>query len=83
MIPRIWLPILGILSSVCVLYFWITLIAPVGWLRPRPGDFGILLLGMIVSVVLSVIVATKASRLWYIVTLANVATLIWIMLRIH
>ena len=76
MIARIWLPILRILSAVSVLYFWITLIAPVGWLKPRNPNSKM-------PVALSVVVAIKASKLWFIVTLANVATLIWIMLRIH
>jgi hypothetical protein len=79
----IWTIPIGSLSGLAVVYFWVTMIIPFGWLKQRAGDLFPLLLAILVSAVASAIAGTKGSRWWYAVTLANACTLVWVMLRLH
>jgi hypothetical protein len=78
-----WTIAIGGLSGLAVLYFWVTMVFPFGWLKQHAGDLFPLLLAILISAVLSAVAGTKGSRWWYLVTLANASTLIWVMLRFH
>jgi hypothetical protein len=80
--PR-WTTAVGCVSYVVVLYFWITMFGAVGWLRQRPGDLFPLLIGICLSVVLSVPAAVKGSKWWYTSTALNAGTLVWVIARFH
>lgn len=80
--PR-WTIVIGCVSYLVVLYFWLTMFVAVGWLRPRPGDLFPLLIGICLSVVLSVPAAVKGSKWWYTSTALNAGTLMWVMWRFH
>lgn len=82
MYPR-WTIAVGSVSYLVVLYFWITMFVVVGWLRQRPGDLFPLLVGICLSVALSVPAAAKGSKWWYISTALNAGSLIWVMWRFH
>jgi hypothetical protein len=78
-----WTIVIGSLSGLAVLYFWVTMVIPIGWLKQRAGDLFPLLLAILISAVLSAVAGTKGSRWWYLATFANASTLVWVMLRFH
>ena len=80
--PR-WTITVGCASYLVVLYFWVTMFLAVGWIRQRPGDLFPLLIGISLSVVLSVPAAVKGAKWWFTSTALNAGTLIWVMWRFH
>jgi hypothetical protein len=83
MVQGSWTTALGCLSVLGVLWFWVTMITPFGWVKQYPGDLLPLLLTILISAVLSAVAGIKASKWWYLVTLANAGTLVWVILRFH
>ena len=80
--PR-WTIAVGCASYLVVLYFWVTMFIAVGWIRQMPGDLFPLLIGISLSVVLSVPAAVKGAKWWFTSTALNAGTLIWVMARFH
>jgi|HubBroStandDraft_2_1064218.scaffolds.fasta_scaffold24847_3 hypothetical protein len=74
--PR-WTIAVGCVSCLVVLYFWMTMFLASGWIRQRPGDLSPLLIGICLSVVLSVPAAVKGAKWWYTSTALNAGTPIW------
>lgn len=78
-----WTIALGCASYLVVLYFWISTFLPFGWITQRPGDLFPLVIGVIVSALLSVPAAVRGAKWWYISTVLNTGTLTWVMWRFH
>ncbi len=79
----IWVQVLGIVSTIPVLYFWLTMIIPVGWFRQRPGDLSPLLVAMLLAAFTSALAGMKGLKLSYLTLSANIATLAFVALRFH
>jgi len=79
----IWTKLLGVLSILPVVYFWLVVLGPKSWLAHYPGKPASILLAILCSVPLSAGVAKRGSRLWYLVTAMAAGTLLFIGLRLH
>jgi hypothetical protein len=61
--PR-WTKIVGTLSILPALYFWLWILGPKSWLASYPGKPGMVLIGILCAIPLSIVVATRGSRVW-------------------
>ena len=80
--PR-WTKIVGTLSILPALYFWLWILRPKFWLASYPGKPGMVLIGILCAIPLSIVVATRGSRVWYVVTAIALGTLLFVGFRLH
>jgi hypothetical protein len=80
--PR-WTKIVGTLSILPALYFWLWILGPKSWLASYPGKPGMVLIGILCAIPLSIVVATRGSRVWYVVTAIALGTLLFVGFRLH
>jgi hypothetical protein len=79
----VWIKIVGSLSILPSLYFWLWVLGPKAWLASYPGKPGPLLIGVLCSIPVSVVVANRGSRIWYLVIALALGTLLFIGFRLH
>lgn len=70
----------GFLAALFIVHFWI-LLFKTNW--HYPGEATGFLIGVLVSLVFSVVAGVKASHYWYAATVALLMTILLVMARMH
>jgi hypothetical protein len=64
-------------------YFWGVWAAAAIWSVNVPGDFGLIMWGMLLGLLLSIFTAIRWTKWMFLIALINLFTLLFVGLRLH